>query len=149
MKQKIFLALGVIFIIAQFFQIDKTNPPAVAEQDYLQAVQPPAEVANLIKTACYDCHSHTTEYPWYTSVSPVNFWVKNHITHGREHLNFSTWTTYPADKAKHKLEECQEVLEDKEMPMLSYMIAHNEAWISAEERQLLADWFKGEVDGKR
>lgn len=142
MKKKIILGLAVIFLIMQFFRIDKTNPPIVAEQDYLNITQPPAQVAQLIKVACYDCHAHTTEYPWYTNIAPVSWWIDNHIQHGRKHLNFSIWSTYSVKKANHKLEECYEMLEDTEMPLLSYMVAHPDAWISDEERTMLVDWFK-------
>lgn len=142
MKQKIFLALAAVFILIQFIRIDKINPPVATEQDYLTATPPPAEIAKLIKVACYDCHSNETAYPWYTNIAPVSWWIENHIEHGREHLNFSVWTSYSEKKASHKLEECYEVLEQKEMPMLSYMVAHPDAWISAEERAALVNWFK-------
>lgn len=42
---------------------------------------------------------------------------------------------------RHALKECSEVLEKKEMPMLPYMIAHNEAWIDDEQRAQLAEYF--------
>lgn len=134
---------GIVLVIIQFFGIDKTNPPVDLSQDFIQTTNPPVKVANLIKTACYDCHSHTTKYPWYTNIQPFAWWIKGHVDNGNKHLNFSTWTTYDAKKQAHKLEEFVEVLEDKEMPMLSYMVAHSDAWIDAEQRKLLVDWVKG------
>jgi len=136
------LLLLALLVIIQFFKIDKTNPPVIPQQDFLAVTGPPTNIAKLIKTACYDCHSHTTTYPWYTNFQPIAWWVKGHINNANKHLNFSTWTTYDASKKSHKLEECVEVLEGKEMPMLSYMIAHKEAWINEQQRQELADWFK-------
>ncbi len=136
------LVLLAILIIIQFFPIDKNNPEINPQQDFLKATNADSKMAGLIKTACYDCHSHTTEYPWYTNVQPIAWWIKDHINNGNKKLNFSTWTTYDAKKKAHKLEECVEVLEDKEMPMLSYMVAHREAWINEQQRQELADWFK-------
>lgn len=138
----ILLFLLAALVIIQFFRIDKTNPSVIPQQDYLAVTTPPAPIATLIKTACYDCHSHTSVYPWYTNFQPIGWWVKGHINNGIKHLNFSTWTTYDADKKRHKLEECVEVLEDKEMPMLSYMIAHQDAWLTDQQRKELADWFK-------
>ena len=135
------LALAALVLI-QFFSIDKTNPPVNTAQDFIQNTNPPAEIANILKTACYDCHAHTTEYPWYTNIQPFAWWIKGHIDHGRDHLNYSTWTTYEAKKKSHKIEEMIEVIEDKEMPMLSYMVAHQEAWIDDAQRKLLVDWFK-------
>ena len=133
---------GIILILIQFFPIDKTNPPIDTTQDFIQTTNPPTEVANLLKTACYDCHSHTTKYPWYTNIQPLAWWIKGHVDNGTKHLNYSTWTTYSAKKKAHKIEEMMEVVEGKEMPMLSYMVAHNEAWIDAEQRKVLVEWFK-------
>lgn len=140
----ILLALAAFLIIAQFFPIDKTNPESDPAKDYISVNQPPAEVATLMKNACYDCHSHQTKYPWYTSVAPLSWWIKGHINEGREHLNFSTWTDYSAKKANHKLEECFEVIEGKEMPMLTYWLVHPEANLSADQRTMLVDYFKGQ-----
>lgn len=134
--------LVAFLVIAQFFRIDKTNSPVDQSKDYLQIAQPSAEVATLIKVACYDCHSDETNYRWYTNIAPVSWWVKGHIDNGRKKLNYSIWADYDQRKKDHKLEESVEVLEEKRMPMLSYMIAHGDAWISDEERAMLAEWFR-------
>lgn len=133
--------LGV-FVLLQFFQIDKTNPPITAGQDLLQLTSPPSDVAALIKSACYDCHAHTTAYPWYASIQPVGWWLKGHIEEGREHLNFSAWGSYPADKRAHKAEECAEEIREQEMPLKVYPITHPEARLSPEQRDRLAAWFE-------
>lgn len=133
---------AVALLIIQFFQIDKTNPPIDAAQDFISVTNPPAPIVNILQTACYDCHSHTTKYPWYTNIQPLAWWIKGHVDNGSKHLNFSTWTTYTAKKKAHKIEEMIEVVEGKEMPMLSYMVGHNDAWIDADQRKALVDWFK-------
>lgn len=144
-KKKIFryalLALVIFLVIAQFFQIDKTNPISEPTADFITLEKPPQKMAKLLKAACYDCHSNQTEYPWYTNVSPVNWWVKGHIDHGREHLNFSEWGNYSAKKAKHKLEECVEFVEETKMPLMSYWLVHHEAKLSKEQRASMVAWF--------
>ncbi len=141
-RRKILLGLFAAFIIAQFFRIDKTNPTADAGLDFIQVKNPPQEVAAMLKTACYDCHSNTTTYPWYSNIAPVSWWLKGHTKEGREHLNFSEFGTYDAGKAAYKMEEVVEVVGGKEMPMLSYMVAHRDAWLSQEQRDVLVAWFK-------
>jgi len=136
------IVAAILLVIIQFFQIDKTNPKVDVTQDFIQHTNPPTEIANLLKTACYDCHSHTTKYPWYTNVQPIAWWIKGHVDNGNEHLNFSTWTTYEPKKKTHKIEEMIEKVEGKEMPLLSYMVAHNDAWIDADQRKAMVDWFK-------
>ena len=132
--------LGVLVII-QFFGIDKTNPPVNASEEFMTLAAPPADVAQLLKDACYDCHSHETEYPWYTNIEPVSWWIAHHIEEARGHLNFSTWGTYNAEKKAHKAEECGEEVEKGKMPLKSYLPMHPEARLTDAQRALLTNWF--------
>lgn len=136
------LFLVAALVIIQFFRIDKTNPEVVPAEDFMVAMAPPQDIQTLMKDACYDCHSHETIYPWYSNFAPVSWWLKDHIDHGRKHLNFSVWTTYPPKKAAHKLEECFEEVEEGEMPLKPYLITHGEARLSDTDRSKLVAWFK-------
>ena len=135
-------ALLLFLVVAQFFPIDKTNPPADQSLDFVTIEQPTNVMESIIKATCYDCHSHETKYPWYTNVAPVSWWVKGHIDNGVKKLNFSEWGAYSDKKRKHKLEECVEFVEETRMPILSYIIAHSEARMSEEERTEMVAYFK-------
>ena len=138
--KKIGIALLVIFVLMQFYRIDKTNPPVNPAEDFITIENPPTSIVSILKDACYDCHSHETKYPWYTNIMPFSQWIKGHIDHGRKKLNFSKWGTYAASKKEHKLEECTEFVVETKMPLTSYLIAHPEARISKAQRKELADW---------
>lgn len=140
--KNILITLGAILVIMQFFQIDKENPSSDPEMDFIAIANPPSEIADLLKASCYDCHSNHTRYPWYTSIAPVNWWIKDHIDHGREELNFSEWGNYSARRADHKLEEGVELLEEEEMPLPSYLITHGEAKLTSEQREALSNYFQ-------
>ena len=142
MKKKIFLGLLLAFIIIQFFRIDKTNPPVKSGQDIIAIQHPNADITNILKRACYDCHSHETKYPWYSNVAPISWLLKHHIDEGREHLNFSTWGKYTLKKQQHKLSEAYEEVEEGEMPMFGYVKMHKEANLSDSEKKQLLSWFK-------
>ncbi|RNC86089.1 MAG: cytochrome C [Balneola sp.] len=142
MLQKILLGLLGVFLIMQIFQIDRTNPESDPALDLMNIHNPPAEVATILKTACYDCHSDKTVYPWYTYVQPVGWWVKDHVDHGKSHLNFSTFGEYPPRRADHKLEEGVEYTLNEEMPLPSYTWGHADARLTDEQRETLADWFE-------
>lgn len=143
MLKKIGLALLAIVIIIQFSRIDKVNPEAIPEKDFMTITNSPENIKKILKTSCYDCHSNLTEYPWYSNVAPISWWLKDHIDDGRKHLNFSDWADYPLKKKKHKLEECWEMVGNEEMPLPSYLITHGDAELTAEERAELVAWFKG------
>ena len=142
MKKKIFLAIIAIIVLIQFFRIDKTNPEVITENDFITITQPSEEVTTILKTACYDCHSNESKYPWYTNIAPISWWVKQHINEGREELNFSEWGTFKAKKKDHKLEELIEEVEEGEMPLKEYTWTHAEANLTKEQKELLIQWIK-------
>lgn len=145
--KKVLVALLVVLVILQFFQIDKTNPEFDANQDFLKMHEAHTEIASTIKAACYDCHSNQSVYPWYTYVQPVGWFVKNHIEEGKEHLNFSEFGTYTPKKQAHKLEECYELIKKGEMPLSSYTIIHKDAVLTEAQQTELVSYFK-EIEKK-
>jgi predicted Fe-S protein YdhL (DUF1289 family) len=142
MKKKIIIGLVIIFVIMQFFRIDKTNPPIVEANDFLVVNSTPPEVAKIIKASCYDCHSNQSVYPWYTNIAPVSWFIKHHIDEGREHFNFSDWNLYSSKDKVHILEECAEEVEEGEMPLKTYTLMHGDAKLSKEQKELLENYFK-------
>ncbi len=133
------LALGVFLVVAQAFRIDKTNPPVTAE------LQAPAPVKEVLKRACYPCHSNDTVWPWYSSVAPASWMVAYDVHRGRAALNFSVWGTYqPAQRLK-KLKEIGEESAEGEMPPWYYIYPmHLEARLSAADRDAISGWVASE-----
>lgn len=139
MLKKILLILLLVFIIAQFIQPPKNNASAATANDITHAVQVPDTVMALLKLACYDCHSNSTNYPWYSKITPINWWLYNHIEEGKKHLNFSEFTgTYK--RKMRKLEESGELTEKHEMPINSYLWIHKDADLTDAQRKLIVDW---------
>ncbi len=140
--KKILIALLVVLVVLQFFQIDKTNPAVDVSKDFLKTQNTPEEIASIIKTSCYDCHSNESKYPWYSNVQPAGWFLKDHIDEGRRELNFSTFTDYELKRQDHKLEECIEYIEKDEMPLGSYTLIHREAALTEAQKNILIDYFK-------
>ncbi|MAC96284.1 MAG: cytochrome C [Flavobacteriales bacterium] len=146
MKSKIIIFIIVLLVIFQFFG-EKTPYQEPTSADLFAVENAPEEVKLLIQKNCYDCHSNQVNYPWYSNVAPVSWWLQSHIDEAREHLNFSNWADYKADKKAHKMEEAWEEVEEEEMPLPSYTYVHWEANLSEAEKEILIDWFK-EIEGK-
>ncbi|MEZ4985059.1 MAG: heme-binding domain-containing protein [Saprospiraceae bacterium] len=140
--KKIGMGLVALLLLAQLIPVDRSVESLPAEQDFLTSVDAPAPMAELIRSACYDCHSHETAYPWYAKIAPFSFLIQNHIKEGRQNLNFSAWGSYPEGKATHKLEECSEEVAEGKMPMKSYTWMHAEARMSEAQADALAQWFQ-------
>ena len=143
MKKYIKPALMILAAAAIILQFFRGTPPEVREDnpgDLFANEVVDAEVATLIRNACYDCHSNETKYPWYTYVTPLSWWVFDHVEHGREELNFSEWTSMSLKRKNHKLEEISEETLEGEMPLESYTPLHAEAQLTDEQRELISDW---------
>ena len=134
------LALAILFAGAQVIRPAKTNPELAEKNALASRLHVPSHVEAMLKRACYDCHSHSTQWPWYSSVAPVSWFVIDHVNEGRGHLNFSEWAKYDAKKAAHKLEEICEMVQAGEMPLKSYLPLHPNARLSTEDVRALCDW---------
>lgn len=137
MTKKIILSVLVLLLAIQLIRIDKTNPPVEPSKDFITLTHPSKEVEIILKDACYDCHSNTTTYPWYSNVAPISWWLKHHVNEGKEHLNFSEWSDYSKEKQAHKLEEMEEEVKEGEMPLDSYTLTHANAKLSLKQRESL------------
>jgi len=134
--------LLVVFIVAQFFGPEKNEEDLTSVAAFFEETNPPDDVKMLLKNACIDCHSDSTRYPWYSQITPINYWMADHVKHGSKHLNLSKWNDYDDKRKDHKLEELIEMVEAREMPLDSYTWAHSEAKLSQEEIDAMVAWAK-------
>jgi hypothetical protein len=122
----------LLFLGAQLVRPDMTNPPVEAAMTIDGNASIPPEVKPIFKKACADCHTNETKYPWYSQITPVNWWLQDHINEGRQHMNLS--------EAMDEIDDiCKEVTKG-EMPLPSYTWGHPEAVLTAEEKQVLCNW---------
>ena len=140
LMKKVLFGLLAIFILLQLFrgtppEVRKDNPDDIALQEELSP-----EVATLLKSACYDCHSMESVYPWYSYITPVSWFLFDHVEDGRSELNFSEWGTMTAKRKLHKLKELSEEVEEGEMPLKSYTPIHPEARLTSAQRNQIIAW---------
>jgi len=137
LKTILIIAL-VALVVIQFIPMDKNEQGYASIETFELETRPSPEVAALLKTNCYDCHSDQTEYPWYSQIAPVSFWLDDHIRDGKKHFNVSEWASYSTKKKDHKLDELIEEVKEGEMPLDSYTWVHG--GLSEEQQQLLVQW---------
>ncbi|MDD7884904.1 heme-binding domain-containing protein [Flavivirga sp. 57AJ16] len=140
--KKIFLLLLIVFIIAQFFNPEKNEGDIASIEAFFNETNPPEKVKIILKESCFDCHSDVTRYPWYNHITPVNYWLADHIKHGKKHFNVSDWEGNSVKRKDHKFEELIEMVEDKSMPLNSYTWTHTEAKLTDEQITAVIDWAK-------
>lgn len=133
--------VAVLLVGLQFFrgkapEVATVHPPA----DLLGTSQVNAEVGMLLKTACYDCHSNESRYPWYSYIMPFSRFVYKHIEEGRKELNFSDWSSLPLRTQLRKLKDIGKEVEKGTMPLGSYTFVHTDAKLDQEQIKLIKDW---------
>ncbi len=138
--KKILLILLIVFIAIQFIQPARNKSGQVLPTDISKLVSVPENVKMILQTACYDCHSNNTNYPWYTHVQPVGGILANHIKHGKKELNFSDFGSYATRRQQSKLKAIADQIKDNEMPLYSYTIMHKSARLSKEEKSIIINW---------
>lgn len=140
----VLVCLAVVFVLIQFVRIDRSNPTIDPSRIIESVVNVPAEIQQIMSRSCNDCHSNKTIYPWYTQIAPVSWWLRDHIDHGREHLNMSEYGGYTPRQQEHKLEEICEQVESGLMPLPSYLIMHRDAALSEDDKKAICDWANAE-----
>lgn len=140
------LGLALVLIIIQFVPnelpaVEMNNP-----SDLLATDQVDGEVANLLKAACYDCHSNSTNYPWYSHVAPISWLVAKDTREGRKEVNFSNWSDYDMMDQLKILDDVYSEVEEEHMPLPIYITMHSEADLTPEQRQKIMAWAESTMD---
>ena len=148
MKQRVKWIFGGVLLavgLLQFTNPARTNPPVVPGHDFLASNAPPAQIVGLLRGACYDCHSFESQWPWYSRVAPISWWVVGHVNDGRKDLNFSAWPYDRPDRERSRYRKIRDTLESGEMPLSVYAWMHPAARLSDSDRKSLAEWADAEA----
>lgn len=140
--KKILIVLLLVLVIIQFIKPDKNQSAAISQNDIFAHYLTTDSTKQLIRRACYDCHSNNTVYLWYSEIQPVSWWLSYHIQEGKSELNFSEFGSYAPKKADDKMEEVVEKVEEEEMPLKSYSIIHKNARLTDAQRLEVTNWAK-------
>ncbi len=137
----IVIAVIIILLLAQFLpKNNNNNGDALMPASIETSHKVPGDVAAILKTSCYDCHSNHTTYPWYANIQPISKWLGNHVEEGKGELNFSEFGHYSLRRQFHKLEEISEQVEENEMPLSSYTLIHSDASLNETQKKIISSW---------
>ena len=131
--------LAGILVILQFIPSAIPENSAVNSGDIIMNGNA-GEVSELLKKACYDCHSNQVEFPWYAKVAPASWLLARDIKNGKEHLNFSEWEAYSKRNKIGRLETIQEEVTSGAMPLKIYTLMHKEARLNADQTEAIKAW---------
>ena len=128
---KILKWLLIAAVLIQFIPFGHThsNPPDTGEPTWNSP-----QTGDLIRRACFDCHSNRTVWPWYSNVAPISWLLQRDVNEGRSHLNFTEWNQ-PQKHAKDVAEQVKK----GDMPPWFYLPMHSAARLTEAEKQAVAD----------
>jgi len=129
--KKFLLILFVGYVLINLIPVNRSNPPIKREPEM------PEKVKDILKRACYDCHSNEVNYPFYSYLAPASWIIAGDVANGRKHLNFSEWDI---NKEKKLKEEIWEEVEKKEMPLAIYKFMHPQAKLEAIDIEMIKIW---------
>ena len=138
--KKVLITVGALLVLLQFFQPEGNKNPHVSENDISVMYQMPESVKSILQSSCYDCHSNNTNYPWYSFIQPMSWWLAHHIKEGKAELNLSEFGEYSPRRQQSKLKAIAESVEDDDMPLSSYTLIHTDAELSPAEKKQLLHW---------
>ncbi len=115
----------------QFIRPTLTNPVVTADP------QAPAEVKDILRTSCYNCHSNETRLSWFDEPAPAYWMVVRDVNQARKRLNFSDLGKLPAAQQKAVLFEAVSQIELGAMPLPAYQHVHSESEVTAEKLAVL------------
>ncbi len=144
--KKILLALLIVFIAIQFIQPARNKSGQVLPTNFAKVYTVPGNIQSILQNACYDCHSNSTSYPWYSNIQPMAWIMARHIKNGKEELNFSEFGSYTSRRQISKLKGMANQIKDNEMPIWSYKMMHKSARLSQAEKTLIKDWMNNKAD---
>lgn len=136
--KRLILWISIPLIAIQFIQMDI---PATLTSSSNQEIKAPKEVMDILKRSCYDCHSNSLIYPWYSKIAPLSWYTQTHVKNGRRVVNFSIWSSYDREKKEKVIKELPKSLLIR-MPLPDYLWLHQEAVLSKDDKNILSTWSK-------
>jgi len=104
----------------------------------------PPSVVDVFVSACINCHSEKTRWPWYSHLAPISWMVENDVKRARARLNLSRWDSLDASEQRSLLTAIATVIENREMPLHRYVMFHPNVRLSADDSIQVIEWTHAE-----
>lgn len=100
-----------------------------------------SSIKPIFKNSCFDCHSSTTRYPWYSEIPGAKQVIQNDIAEAKGHLDMSDGLPFIGHGTlKEDVAAIRKSIEDESMPPFRYRILHGSSRLSDEQKQTVFNW---------
>ena len=138
--KKTLWGLVIVFVAIQFIQPARNVDTRIADTDMIRHFRMPDTLSTIFRSACYDCHSNNTSYPWYANVQPFGWLLSSHVKDGKAGLNFAEFGNYSSRRQESKLKGIHNSIKDGSMPIKSYVYLHPDAKLTAKSKASIMTW---------
>lgn len=121
-----------------------SNPPrpAALPANQSTALTANPQVAQILASSCFDCHTEGGAAAWYVKMAP-SYWFSGSA---RENLNFTNWQDYDEHRRSAEIEAIGRVVNRGEMPPWDYTVFHPAAELSNAQKDLVSEWAASHVE---
>lgn len=133
-KSLAWMAVGIIAVGIQFVR------PALPAASVAADLDAPPQVKQILRTACYNCHSNEIQLSWFDQIVPAYWRVAADVKAARSHLNFSEVSKLPTVVQQEVLYEAVNQIQSGDMPPHDYQLLHRESKIDPEELAVLKNF---------
>ena len=144
----ILMVLLAVLLLIQLVRPQKNTAAIPAGKAFVDTFKVSEQVNAILAVSCYDCHSNNTDYPWYSEIQPMAWFMDKHIKDGKEKLNFDELSSYGSRRLNSKFTQITKQIEQDKMPLNSYLWMHEGARLSMEDKRLLVDYFNSLMDNE-
>ena len=137
---RLVVLLFIAFLLLQFIRPTIPKGPVTAD------LEVPPDVKQILKTACYNCHSNETTLSWFDLPVPAYWLVARDVKRGRERLNFSEFSNLPAPQQAALLFESLSQIELDAMPLPAYRRLHPESKLTSTQIGTLKTYLRSLAD---
>jgi hypothetical protein len=124
------------------------NPASDPDGTLEAALHPPPPVVAILRQSCYDCHSNSTNWPWFVHFRPFASKIRGDVADGRGKLNFSEWRAQTGGNAQlesRTLATSCSLMQAGMMPPRYYAYVHPGAAPSSTDVKRFCQWANEEA----
>jgi hypothetical protein len=123
-----------VFVAIQFIRPEISHPLPTAD------LAAPAEVKQILRNSCYDCHSNETKLAWFDEIVPGYWLVASDVKEARRHLNFSEIGSLSPAQQQAALYEAVNQIQLGAMPLPAYTRLHRGAVVAPAQLSVLKNY---------
>lgn len=108
---------------------------ALIKDSYVSNVKP------LFKKSCFDCHSSSTNFPWYSDLPGARQLIQSDIAEAKVHLDMSEDFPFKGHASPAEdLKAISKAVLDGSMPPFRYRLMHPASKLTDSEKKTIREW---------